>query len=342
MVEPTVLERPKYQYKPISSDTCVDQNSSSNSPWKQSVSILDEVYAGGTVDGDVISADFRMNKDLYGSKMYENVPFYLSPGPHNSNDLDYQEFLRLNPILKYVPDGWIKQYPDAGGVNSVENHPEWSIPVPNGNQTIFISQFSLGQNIAPGFYYTGSGYFYLNNCYYYTKTNETIKKVVDSLEKNLTAPINLSFIRNPTQTYKSTIRSGIILDIENPEELGVHCDNSGRIIETKLSGSDNRYIIKNWNKENIWYRVGEYAQPQTVNSQSVLLYKTEVWKGISYEDLVYTSSISLSLPLTDLYGPNLSQYSPKISTDANKKSSTPCPESFITWFIIVTTSSHAD
>lgn len=315
LVEPTVLERPKYQYKPISSDACEPQTSS-NTPWKQSVSVLNSVYVGGKIDGDVISADFRMNKDLYGSRMYENVPFYLSAGPHNASQTDYKEFLRLKPILKYVNVGWIKQYPDEDNVNLIEQHPDWPISVPNGNQTTFISQFSLGQSIAPGFYYTGSGYYYLNNCYFYTKTNESITNVINRLEKNLTAPINLSLIRKPTQNFKSTIRSGIILDTENPEELGVHCDESGKIIETKLSGSNNRYLIKNWNKENVWYRIGEYSQPQTVGSQSVMLYKTEVWNGIAYESLVYTSSLDVRTPLISFYSPDMPQYSPNISVDA--------------------------
>ena len=322
LIEPTVLERPKYQYKQINSDAHESQstgsiNTGSVSPWKDTVSVLDKVYAGGKIGGDVVSADFRMNKDLYGSEMYENVPFYLSPGPHNITNTDYKEFLRLSPILKYVSEGWIKQYPDVGSINSVESHPEWPVAVPQGNQTIYTSQLSLGQNIAPGFYYTGSGYFFLKNCYYFTKTNENLKNVVNSLEKNLTAPINLSLVRKPTQTYKSTIRSGIILDIENPDELGVHCENNGKIIETKLSGSDDRYLIKNWNKENVWYRVGEYSQPQTVSSQSVMLYKTEVWKGVSYESLIYTSSLNVTMPLISLSKPNLPQYSPKISVDAN-------------------------
>lgn len=316
LIEPTVLERPKYQYKPITSDAC-EATTSSNTPWKQSVSVLDRIYAGGSVGGDVISADFRMNKDLYGSQMYENIPFYLSPGPHNITSVDYKEFLRLKPLLKYVSEGWIKQYPDVGGINSIENHPEWPIIIPNGNQITYISQFSLGNQVAPGFYYTGSGFFYLKSCYYYTKTDENLTTVVNSLEKNLTAPINLSLVRKPTQDYKSAIRSGIILDIENPDELGVHCDKNGKIVETKFSGSDDRYLIKNWNKENVWYRVGEYSQPQTVGSQSVMLYKTEVWKGVVYESLVYTSSLALTIPLTSLFQPNLPQYSPKISVDAD-------------------------
>jgi hypothetical protein len=194
LIEPTVLERPKYQYKAISSEAC-QNTTSSNSPWKQSVFLLDEIYSGGNTNGEVISSD----------------------------------------------------------------------------------------------------------------------------GKNLTTPINLSIVRQPTQFYKSIIRSGIILDTENPDELGVHCDESGKIIETKLSGSDDRYLIKNWNREKIWYRVGEYAQPQTVGSQSVMLYKTEVWKGVVYQNLIYTSSLDLTIPLTDFYNPNLPQYSPNMSvgvTDA--------------------------
>lgn len=320
LIEPTVLERPKYQYKQINSNACESQstgsiNTGSVSPWKDTVSVLDKVYAGGSIGGDVISADFRMNKDLYGSEMYENVPFYLSPGPHNITNPDYKEFLKLSPVLKHVSEGWIKQYPDIGSINSVENHPEWSIVVPQGNRVIYISQFLSENNIAPGFYYTGSGYFFLKNCYYYTKTNEKLTNAVNNLEKNLTAPINLSLVRKPTQIYKSIIRSGMISDTENPEELGVHCDESGKIIETKLSGSVNRYLIKNWNKDNIWYRIGEYTQPQTIGSQSIMLYKTEVWNGVSYESLVYTSSLNITLPLTSLYKPNLSQYSPILSVN---------------------------
>jgi len=320
LVEPTVLERPKYKYKQISSDIYESQSTgstitSSNSPWKQNLSVTDNIYAAGNINGDFVSVDFRMKKDLYGSQLYENVPFYLSPGPHNITDPYYKEFLRLQPVLKFVSEGWIIKYPDVGNIDSVEYHPEWPIVVPSTSQPSTISQYSLGLNVDPGYYYTGSGYFFLKNCYYYTKTNESIINVNDSLGKNLTAPINLSIVRKPTQNFKSTIRSGIILDIENPDELGVHCDSNGRIIETKLSGSEDRFLIKNWNKESIWYRVGEYSQPQTVDSQSVMLYKTEVWKGIAYENQVYTSSFDIQIPLTSLYEPNLTQYSPNFIID---------------------------
>lgn len=312
LIEPTVLERPKYQYKPIESDTC-EFLTSSNSPWKQSVFVLDEVYAGGSIGGDIISADFRMNKDLYNSQNYENVPFYLKNGPLDKTD--YEEFLKLKPILKFVSNGWIKQHPDVGDVNSVENHADWPIPIPDAKQTVFISEFSFGPTITPGFYFTGSGYYFLKDCYYYTKTNETMTNVADKFQKNLTAPINLSLIRKPTQNFKSSIRSGIVLDTENPEELGVHCDDSGKIIETKFSGSNERYLIKNWNRENVWYKIGEYSQPQTVGSQSVMLYKTEVWNGVVYESLIYTSSFNTTLPLTSLFTSDLSQYSPNQSVN---------------------------
>lgn len=316
LIEPTVLERPKYQYKRINSEASETSISTfTGSLTLQNISALDSIYIGGNIKGNVISADFRMNKDLYSSKIYENVPFYLSPGPHNITDIDYIKFLSLKPILKFVNTGWIKRYPDSDNQNVVESHPDWKVGMENDTENTFISEFSLGQDVVPGFYYTGSGYYFLKNCYYYTKTNEKISNKFNNFEKNLTAPINLSVVRKPTQNYKSTVRSGIILDIENSEELGVHCDESGKIIETKLSGSQNRYLIKNWNKENIWYRVGESVQPKTVESQSIMIYKTEIWKNSGYENLIYTSSLNVRMPLVSLYTPGLSQYSPNITVN---------------------------
>lgn len=311
LIEPTVLERPKYQYKQLISETCdlqITASSSSSSlspsPWKQSISLMDRIYSGGDIKSDIVSVDLKLNKDLYGSQFYENVPFYLNPNLNDPSNPDYKEYLLLKPLLKFVNEGWIKRYPDIGNVNYIEQNPDWT--------------FSLGQNNSSGFYYTGSGYYYLKNCYYYTKTNEKIGNIKDNFQKNLTAPINLSIVRNPTQNYKALVRSGIILDTENIEELGVHCDNSGKIIETKFSGSQNRYLLKNWNKEYVWYRIGEYIQPQTMNSQSVSIYKTEIWKGSGYENLVFTSSFTLRMPLTHLYyTPNLTQYSPKIVIDGD-------------------------
>jgi predicted phosphodiesterase len=122
--------------------------------------------------------------------------------------------------------------------------------------------------------------------------------------------LDLSIINDPTREFTSKIDSYYIPDTLNSLELGVHCDDTGKIIESHYSGSSHRYLVKNWTKENTWVKKGGYSKPQTSESQSVYIYKIEPWNDSVYESLVFTSSYSMKVDGNVFSNPNLSMYSP--------------------------------
>jgi predicted phosphodiesterase len=298
LIEPTVLERPKYQYKVISSEACDVEFTkslvscsvtSSQHVRPPSLSVNNFINSKGKVSSDLISVDFRTDKSIYSSQLYEHVPYFVTD--ISSQDPEYNSLL---PKLQYVQDGWIKKYPDVGDIGNVEIHSDWPIPVQSYGPTGVpdtIPPININ-NTLPGCYFTGSGYYYLKNCHFYVKTNENISSIVTNLQKNVISAIDLSYIKLPTNNFNNVINQGIIKDIENYEELGVHCDDSGKIIETRLSGSISRFLIKNWTRQDLNFRKGEYSKPQSTISQSIYLYNTEVWKDPVYSSIIYTSSFT--------------------------------------------------
>ena len=326
IIEPTVLERPKYQYKRINSEASILEFTASmvSAPITGSADIRpptmamnNSIYSAGKITCELISSEFGIQKNL----LYENYPFYLPDGPYQPNDPLYLNFLSLKPNLIYVDSGWIKKYSSFSGVGNIEQHPDWIIPAnefdlsgpPLGVPSDFvIGGVGVSDGAIPGFYFTGSGYFYLRKCYFYAKTNSQISNFLFNSQKNLIAPINLSQLQLETIGYQSTINNGIIVDISNFEELGIHCDDYGKIIETNLSGSYPRYLVKNWNKDTVFSTVGEYNKPQSVESQSLYLYTTQIWNAPFYESLVYTSSKNEFVPfdIALSQNQNIINYSP--------------------------------
>jgi tartrate-resistant acid phosphatase type 5 len=335
LIEPTVLERPKYQYKRLGSEACSVEFTSSMVPATLSssfnfkpptLSMNNVISSGGRIRGDLISAEFRSSKTVYSSPSYEHVPFYLPTGPYLDSDPLYQQFKNLKDKLVYVSDGWIKKYPDVGELNGVEQHSDWSKPIPNtfpfsnliGFSPTTPIQFGLNPFGATpafdGFYPSGSGYYYLKNCFFYVKTGDVIKSNVDLFNSNLFSSVNLSDIRASTRDYPPFENFGIVSDISNPEELGVHCDDTGKIIETVFSGSQSRYLIKQWKRHDTFVKDGEYQKPQPVTSQSVYLYNFQTWNEGFYSDVVYTASVNITVSFNEIdqTAPYVSDYSPNL------------------------------
>jgi hypothetical protein len=136
LIEPTVLERPKYQYKRISSETGLSVTSSAVSPtitssinpWVQTLSFGSDVIKVEKISGDFVSADFKLNREMFSSQLYEHVPFFIPEGPYSDDDPVYLEFQSLRNRLVYVPSGWIKKNPLDGELYNVETHADWIVP----------------------------------------------------------------------------------------------------------------------------------------------------------------------------------------------------------------------
>ncbi len=336
LIEPTVLERPKYQYKRIVTEACDVEFSSSVSTSSYSfnpktVSFTNGFHSSGKILGDVISADFRLDKDVLGSPSYENVPFFLPEGPYPPNDPLYKEFLDNKSKLIFVTDGWIKQYPPIGELGRIEIHEDWKIPTqdfntsnknPNINANLvvkssFIKRGDFG--ILPGFYHTGSGYFYLKNCYFYPRTNNDPSKIIREFQRNIVGNLDLTNAKKPNIIYPSVVSNGIIKDIENPEELGIFADKNGKVVELVRTGSNPRYLLKRWNRDLIFNRLGAYSKPQTMQSQSVFLYTTQCWDESQYQKTVYTSSVDIlvRLDIAKQQTPYIADFSPSSSVSIN-------------------------
>lgn len=327
LIEPTVLERPKYQYKRISSQgldfeftsSFIPSNiTSSENVRVPSLTMNDAIRSSGEPTGEFISVDFRSSKDQFATGLYEHVPFFFPEGPYQANDPLYLEFLSLGGKLKYVESGWIEKYPDVGEIGNVEQH-DWAVPAidfgplgPPRGMSFNFNPFFNNQIALPGFYLTGSGYYYLRNCHFYVRTNTKVQNNLANLQKNIVADIDFSDQKLVTIDYPSTFTSRTIKDIENPDELGIQCDDTGKIIETMLTGSIPRYIIKSWKKDNTFVRKGEFTKPQTVESQSIFLYTTQPWNIDAYENIIYTSSVNIlvSRAVISQQSPNVVDYSP--------------------------------
>lgn len=316
LIEPTVLERPKYQYKRVNSEvgtmeftssSVPSAITSSNSIPTSVLSMNGSVYCGGTTTSDCISADFN----LPSQQLYENIPFLLTEGPYQDTDPLYQRYLSLKNQLTFVEGGWIKQYPLPGEFGKVEQHADWVIPAPDVNMLGIFGELGETEPM-PGYYLSENGYYYLKNCYFYLYTNESAKTVSDALQKNLNCNIDLSNASLLNVIYPTSINSFIIKDIENREELGIQCDSTGKILETVFSGSLNRYLLKSWNKNYTYVTVGDYSKPQTVSSQSIYLYNTEAWNASFFLDRVYTSSYDISVSGYSKYS-YIDGYSPDFS-----------------------------
>lgn len=134
----------------------------------------------------------------------------------------------------------------------------------------------------------------------------------EDLQSNRNATVDLSKPKLTTSNYPITYKDGIIYDIENPEELGIYCDSSGKVVELVFSGSRSRYLIKNWKRDNIYVTVGEHSNPQTVESQSIYLYTTQVWNDGEYQKLIYTSSFNEIVPISVVLtnAPSINDYAP--------------------------------
>ena len=323
LIEPTVLERPKYQHKRIDSTACHLESTSSavNSFITSStnvrpptLSMNNSIYAGGVISSDFIFVDFNLQKDVFASQLYENIPFYLPEGPYQLNDPVYLEYLNLKNQLTFVPSGWVKTHPDVGEIGKVEQHTDWVIPAPT------IGIFNVDMSPAAGYYITGSGYYYLKDCYFYTKVDENARNILTNIQKNTNATLDLSKAKLPTIEYPTVYNNGIIKDIENPEELGVHCNAFGKIIESVGSESYARYLIKSWQKDYTFVKTGEYTKPQTMSSQSLYFYTTQIWLEPQYTSTVYTSSVDILVNVATInnQSPNVVDYAPipiQISTD---------------------------
>ncbi len=299
LIEPTVLERPKYQYKKLNSEVGIMEFTSSNvsSPITSSntipssvLSMNGSVYCGGTTTADCISANFNLPAE----QLYENIPFFLPEGPYTDTDPLYQRYLQLKNQLVLVDSGWIKRYPLPGEFGNVEQHTDWPIPAPDVNILGIFGELGETEPM-PGYYLSENGYYYLKNCNFYLYTNESAKTVSDALQKNINTTIDLSNASLLNTIYPTSINNGIIKDIENSEELGIQCDSTGKVLETVFSGSLTRYLLKNWNKNYTYVTTGDYSKPQTVSSQSIYLYNTEAWNAPFFLDHVYTSSIDFSI-----------------------------------------------
>lgn len=314
LIEPTALERPKYQHKKINTEIGISYTSSavpqpitsSTNPYVSTLISGDTIQSIKQISGEFISVDFNLSKDIFSSQLYEHVPFFLSEGPYSQNDNVYNEYLSLKNKLVFCVDGWIKKYPSVGELNKIEYHSDWPIPAtdygPTGptfkpGETIFNTVFNGNlkySGVVPGFYPTSSGYYYLKNCYFYVKTNEYVSKNIDNLNKNIGAYIDFKNITLPTLNYNLVYKGGVINDIDNYEELGSFCDDNGKIIETLFSGESFRYLLKKWIKDSTYVLTGEYSKPQTVQSHSLYFYTTEAWKDQNYNNLIKQQPLLIS------------------------------------------------
>jgi hypothetical protein len=284
LIEPTVLERPKYQHKRIVSETsdleytssAVTIVTSSNQTRPQTLSLTKTISVGSTPTGEFLFVDFNTDSSLFSTALYEHRPFYLPPGPYSNDDVVYKDFLQKQSRLTYVDEGWVKKFPIYGELGSVESHPDWP---------------TLGSS--PGFYETGSGYLFLKQCYFYVNVNQSIVNIRNGVQLNQKAAIDLSYISEPTVVYPKNISYVTIYDIENPEELGVQCDGAGKVIESTFSGSTARYLIKLWSARDSYSTDGEYEKSPVATSHSVFLYNTQFWNDSLYTTLVYTSPTTI-------------------------------------------------
>jgi len=311
LIEPTVLERPKYQYKRIGSETVLSVTSSavpstitnSINHRVQTLSFGSDAIKVEKISGDFVSADFKLNREMFSSQLYEHVPFFISEGPYSDDDPIYLEFQSLKNRLVYVPSGWIKKNPLDGELYNVETHANWIVPGSDFGPVGSVGQVGSGGSLVdvtfngffkfegtmPGFYPTGSGYYYLKNCYFYLNVNQKMSEVLDVSSRNLKSGIDLSTTRLPTFNYHTIFRDGIIRDIDNPEELGVFCDDNGKIVEATFTGSSPRYMVKKWDRDHIFIPYGNYKKPQSVNSQSLFFYSTQIWENPDNIGVVNTS-----------------------------------------------------
>jgi hypothetical protein len=335
LIEPTVLERPKYQYKRIGAEACSMEHTASI-PSNLTTSSINfrpptlcmnnSIYSAGVVSGEVVSADFKAYRSIYSSPTFEHIPFYLPNGPYPPSHPLYQRYLELRSRLTFVSSGWVKIFPDSGELKQVEQHSDWNIPSPSFSSVGFslpesplgtIGQFGT-LPLSDGYFESGS-YYYLKNCFFYIQSTEKIV-ATDVSDTSLNTFLNFSNAKAPTIIYPDLTSNGIICDIENPEELGVHCDLTGKIIESVPSGSEARYLIKKWNRDTTYVNVGEYKKPQPVSSQSLFLYTTDVWSEKYYKDYVYTSptDVNMSFSQIDKIAPNVPDYSPIATISANQ------------------------
>lgn len=322
LIEPTVLERPKYQYKQISTEAGTTNVTASISSYVLTSSFTvrpatytlnNSVYSAGNINGEFVYVNFHTDNSLFTSVLYEHIPFFLPEGPYpqdKSLDSIYNQFLSLQSKLLYVKSGWIKKYPKDGELYNVETH-DWPVPgIDSGPTGILFGPVSTPETM-PGYYFTGSGYYYLKDCYFYVNVNDKPKQSIDALQKSPVGYISLQNIKLPTVSYPS-YGTTIIKDIENQEELGIHSDNTGKIIETNLSGSPVRYYLRSWIRNKFYFEEGEYSKPQTVTSQSLFLYKTEIMNEAGYTAMVYTESVSMQLTTDQILSkyPYIPEYSP--------------------------------
>lgn len=330
LIEPTVLERPKYQYKKLCSEVCILEFTSSTIPASitssnnirpPTLSMNNSIHSSGTIKGDIIAADFKFFKDVASSQVYEQKPFFIPIGPQDPNSELYKRYVQLQSGLTFVYKGWIKKYPNVGELKRIEQHSNW--PIPAGNKvydsdftpapiggTLFSDLGSGYLDTIDGYFESGSGYYYLRNCYFYVTENQNANLLFKNLDKNITSFVDVTKPKLLTINYPTVYNNGKIDDIVNVEELGIHCDETGKIIESVISGSNYRYLIKSWNKDTTYVSKGDYSKPQTVSSQSLYFYTTQIWSAASYLDLVYTSSTNVLIPLDSIVDVNIPDYSP--------------------------------
>ena len=145
-----------------------------------------------------------------------------------------------------------------------------------------------------------------------TTTIENSQSYTEYSSKNFVSSIDLTGVNTITKQYYTIGSTEFIPDINNREELGIQCDSTGKIIETVLSGSNFRYLLRTQNKLDYSFPIGLYNKKSTVVSQSIYLYDTEILNESEFSTLVYTSSFNevVSNATINRLKPHINEFSP--------------------------------